>query len=240
MMIGKALSSDFLKIRRKGVWFLVLLGSVGLLAMQALNFGLRYDYMIEHYKPDLWQGLIREIFSFVPIALYLGATLISSQIANVEHQNNSWKQLLALPISRASVFTAKVLLGFIAMGIACLILSAGTVVLGILLKFGTGNIPYLMILKLSFLPYLGALPMLALQLWLSLSLKNQALPVTLGITAAIASMFAANYPEFIPLSWPFLSFISEAKPALPVGAGIILAFIIYMAGMGHFRGKDVN
>lgn len=122
-MIGKALSSDFLKIRRKGIWLLVFLGSVGLLAMQALNFGLRYDYLIDRYKADLWKGLIGEIFSFVPIALYLGATLISSQIANVEHQNNSWKQLLALPISRASVFTAKVLLGLIAMGVACLILS---------------------------------------------------------------------------------------------------------------------
>ncbi|WP_212978424.1 ABC transporter permease [Paenibacillus azoreducens] len=239
-MIGKALSSDFLKIRKKGVWFLVFLGSVGLLAMQALNFGLRYDYMIDHYKTDLWLGLIREIFSFVPIALYLGCTLIASLIANVEHQNNSWKQLLALPISRVSVFTAKVLLAFIAMGVACLILSAGTVILGILLGFGTDNIPYLTILKLSFLPYLGALPMLALQLWMSLTLKNQALPITLGITAAIASMFSASYPEFVPLSWPFLSFVSEVKPELPIGAGIILAFIVYMVGMGHFRRKDVN
>lgn len=240
MMVGRALSADFLKMRRKGIWFLVILGSVGLLAMQALNFGLRYDYMIEQYKDDLWKGLIGEIFTFVPIALFLGTTLIASQIANVEHLNNSWKQLLALPVSRIAVFTAKYLLGVIALIVSCLILSGGTIALGLALKFSTQDIPYLVILKLSLIPFLAALPLLALQLWLSLTLKNQALPITIGITAAIASLFAGNYPEWFPLTWPMLSFSGKVNPAMPVGAGIILAFIIYLLGMGHFRRKDVD
>ncbi|MCJ8011966.1 ABC transporter permease [Paenibacillus sp. KQZ6P-2] len=238
-MLLRALSADFLKIRRRGIWFLVFLGSLGLVAMQALNFGLRYDYLVgKVYKGDEWAGLIRETFSFVPIALVLGATLIASQIANVEHLNNSWKQLLALPISRVTVFTSKYLVGVIALTAACLLLFAGTIGLGLALGFGAEHIPYLKILKLSFLPYLGALPMLALQLYLSLTFKNQALPIMIGITFAILTMFAPNYPEILPLAWPFLAYY--AKPAMPVASGIILFIFIYLLGTGHFVRKDVD
>ncbi|MGN7359558.1 ABC transporter permease [Paenibacillus sp. SAF-054] len=239
-MILRVLSADLLKIRRKGVWFLVLLGSLGLIALQALNFGLRYDYLVGHqYKEDVWGGLASQIFDFVPIALVLGATLIASQIANVEHLNNSWKQLLALPISRAAVFTSKYLVGVIALTVACVLLFAGTIGLGLILGFSAGDIPYLKLLKLSFLPFLGALPMLALQLYLSLTFKNQALPIMIGITAAIATMFAGNYPEFLPLAWPMLAYY-DAKPAMPVASGIILFILIYLFGTGHFVRKDVD
>ncbi|MEC0368356.1 ABC transporter permease [Paenibacillus chibensis] len=238
-MILRALSADLLKIRRKGVWFLVLLGSLGLVVLQALNFGLRYDYLVgKLYKEDAWGGLAGEIFDLVPIVLVLGATLIASQIANVEHLNNSWKQLLALPISRAAVFTSKYLVGVIALTVACVLLFAGTIGLGLILGFSAGDIPYLKLLKLSFLPFLGALPMLALQLYLSLTFKNQALPIMIGITAAIATMFAANYPEILPLAWPFLAYY--AKPAMPVASGIILFILIYLFGTGHFVRKDVD
>ncbi|MEC0240992.1 ABC transporter permease [Paenibacillus dokdonensis] len=238
-MVGRALSADLLKIRKRGIWFLVILGSLGLIAMQALNFGLRYDYLVGNiYKGDEWGGLVGEIFSFVPIALVLGATLIASQIANVEHLNNSWKQLLALPISRTAVFTSKYLVGVIALTAACVLLFAGTIGLGLALGFSTEHIPYLKILKLSFLPFLGALPMLALQLYLSLTFKNQALPIMIGITAAIATMFSANYPDLLPLAWPFLAYY--AKPAMPVAAGIILFIVIYLFGTGHFVRKDVD
>ncbi|MWV45855.1 ABC transporter permease subunit [Paenibacillus sp. HJL G12] len=238
-MVLRALSADLLKLRRRGVWFLVLLGSLGLVALQALNFGLRYDYLVRHlYKEDAWGGLIGEIVDFVPIALVLGVTLIASQIANVEHLNNSWKQLLALPISRAAVFTSKYLVGVIALTVACVLLFAGTIGLGLAFGFGAEHIPYLKILKLAFFPFLGALPMLALQLYLSLTFKNQALPIMIGITAAIATIFAGNYPDFLPLAWPFLAYY--AKPAVPVASGIVLFIIIYLLGTGHFARKDVD
>jgi hypothetical protein len=55
-MTRRALSADWLKIRGKGLWFLIFLGPVGLIAMQGLNFGLRYDYLREQYRADLWEA----------------------------------------------------------------------------------------------------------------------------------------------------------------------------------------
>ena len=60
-MTGRALSADWLKIRGKGIWFLVFLAPIGLTAMQALNFGLRLDYLKEQYADNLWGGLLGNV-----------------------------------------------------------------------------------------------------------------------------------------------------------------------------------
>lgn len=237
-MMLRSLSADFLKIRGKGIWFLIFLAPIGLVAMQALNFGLRLDYLKKQYADDLWGGLIDNVVIFVPIALYLGVTLVSSLVANVEHQMSSWKQLLALPISRTAVFSGKFTLCFLLLTASCILLPIFTIVLGLALGFGT-DIPLSDILRMGFFPYLGALPLLALQLWLSLTFRNQALPVTFGVAAAIISPFALQLPEWFPLNWPVFSY-NGPHASWFVGAGIICGAVIMVMGMIHFNRKDVE
>ncbi|WP_435923368.1 ABC transporter permease [Paenibacillus sp. DYY-L-2] len=238
-MMLRALSSDFLKIRRKGIWFLIFLAPIGLVAMQALNFGLRFDYLGKRYADNLWGGLIENVVSFVPIALYLGMTLVSSLVAGVEHQMSSWKQLLALPISRISVFSAKFTLCFLLIAVSCVLLPMGTIVLGLSLGFEASDIPYWDIVRMGFFPYLAALPLLALQLWLSLSFRNQGLPVSLGVGIALVSPFGFQLSEWFPLNWPAFGY-SGPHAEWFIGAGVICGAVIMLMGMIHFNRKDVD
>lgn len=237
-MMLRALSADFLKIRKKGIWLLVFIAPIGLVAMQALNFGLRLDYLKKQYADDLWGGLIGNISPFVPIALYLGVTLVSSLVAGVEHQMSSWKQLLALPISRIAVFSAKFTLCFLLLCVSCLLLPIGTALLGLLLGFGT-ELPYWDLLRIGFAPFAAVLPMLALELWLSLTFRNPSIPVTLGVTAAVISPFMLNLPEWFPLNWPFYAF-SGPHAWWFIGAGVVCGLVIMVMGMLHFNRKDVD
>lgn len=180
-MTGRALSSDWLKIRGKGIWFLVFLAPLGLTAMQALNFGLRLDYLKEQYADNLWGGLLGNVVVFVPLSLMLGATILSSMIASVEHEQGSWKQLLAMPISRPAVYLAKFLLACLLLVISCLLLTAGIVGLGLVLGFHASEIPWTHAIKLGLMPLAGALPVLSLELWLTMVNKNQALPSPWGL-----------------------------------------------------------
>lgn len=238
-MIWRALSADFLKIRGKGLWFLVFLGPLGLVAMQGLNFGLRYDYLRQQYSGDLWGGLLDNVAGFVPVALFLGGTLICSLMSNVEHQMSSWKQLLALPISRTSVFMAKLLLCLLLVAVSCLLLSVGAVVLGLILGFEASLIPYLDILRIGFMSYIAALPVIALQLWLSLANRNQTLPVALGITLSLISFFSMFLSEWVPLTWPYLAWDSSHR-LLFSGAGLLLGMLVLLPGAFHFARKDVD
>lgn len=234
----RALSADFLKIRGKGLWFLIVLAPVGIVALQALNFGLRADYMRKIYADDLWNGLIENVVMFVPISVFLGATLVSSLIAGIEHQLSSWKQLLALPISRTAVFSAKYVLAVILLLVACVLLPIGTLILGLSLGYGT-DIPYSDLIRIGFYPFIGSLPILALQLWLSLVFKNQTLPVSLGIAMSLCCMFTGNLGEFFPLNWPRFAYTGPNQLFFLV-AGVGVGLIIMLAGLIHFNRKDVD
>ncbi|AWP29806.1 ABC transporter permease [Paenibacillus sp. Cedars] len=238
-MMFRALSADWLKIRGKGIWFLAALGPIGLAAMQGLNFGLRYDYLMKTYAADPWGGLLENVTFFVPIALFLGITLICSLMANVEHQLSSWKQLLALPISRTAVFSAKFVQAFLILCVSCILLTVCVTVLGTLLGMGADRMPYMDLIRIGFLPMFAALPVLAFQLWLSLTLKNQGISSAIGITASVVSMFAMEFPDWVPLKWPLLAYIGPEKATF-IGAGLLLGAVIAAAGLIHFNRKDVD
>lgn len=237
-MTGRALSADWLKIRGKGIWFLVFLAPIGLTAMQALNFGLRLDYLKEQYAENLWGGLFGNVMVFVPLALMLGATILSSMIAGIEHDQGSWKQLLAMPIPRSAVYLAKFLMACLLLIISCLLLSAGIVGLGLVLGFDAKEIPWSQALKLGLMPLAGALPVLSIELWLTLVSKNQALPVTFGIILAITGMFALSISPQFPLAWAQMAWSAPNAYAY-AGMGAGLGILIMLMGMMHFSRKDV-
>ncbi|QAY67251.1 ABC transporter permease [Paenibacillus protaetiae] len=237
-MIGKALSSDLLKIRGKGLWLLAAGAPLGLVALMALNFGLRYDYFVNDYGHNLWGVLLEYTSYFVPVSLFLGCTLVSSLLANVEHGTSSWKQLLALPISRLAVFSSKFAVSVLLLTSSCALLAAGTAVLGFALGSG-GEMPVGGLLRLSFCPFLASWPMLALMLWLCLSFKNQALPITFGVVASVGSLFTMSLSEWLPLNWPAAAYRGD-HAVLFVGAGIVFGMIILALGLLHFNRKDVE
>ncbi|WP_337034955.1 ABC transporter permease [Paenibacillus illinoisensis] len=237
-MTGRALSSDWLKIRGKGIWFLVFLAPIGLTLMQALNFGLRLDYLKGIYGDNLWNGLLENVVVFVPLALMLGATILSSMIANVEHEQGSWKQLLAMPIPRPAVYLAKFLLACVLLVISCLLLTAGIVILGLVFGFDAGELPWGQAIKLGLLPLAGALPVLSIELWLTMVTKNQALPVTLGIVLAITGMFALSISPSFPLAWAQMAW-NGPNPFMYAGMGLAVGILIMLLGMMHFSRKDV-
>lgn len=237
-MIGRLLAADLLKTRRTGIWWVVFIGSVGLAGMQMLNFGLRYDFLVrELYAVDPWAGLIEETSLFVPIAVYLAMTLLMAMIANVENQQNAWKQTLALPVRRFEVFASKFLCCMIQLMTACVLLSGSTAAVGLLLKLD-GPVPYLDLLKLGVYPMLASLPMLGFMLWMTLTVRNQAIPISLGIAASLVSVFGLAMNEAIPLSWPALVLKGHETPTF-IGLGIGLFAVFYLLGSLHFSRKDV-
>ncbi|MDF2714095.1 MAG: permease [Paenibacillus sp.] len=237
-MFARALSADFLKIRGKGIWFLVFLGPVGLIAMQSLNYGFRYDYMMKRYAGNPWGGLMDNVSDFVPISLYLGMTLVCSLIAGVEHQTSAWKQLLALPVTRTAVYSAKLALSTLLLAASCLLLSIGTVFLGLTLGFHSVP-PVAELLRMSFAPFVAALPMLALALWLTVTVKNQGAPVSIGVAAALISPFVTTLSAWLPLNWPALAYRGTESGAM-MAAGALLGLAIAVIGLVHFNRKDVE
>jgi lantibiotic transport system permease protein len=237
-MILQTLSSDFLKIRRKMIWFLIFLGPIGVIGLQAANFGIRYEYLTKLYEKDLWKGVINEVRYLSLPALMLGIAIVTSMIANIEHNMNSWKQVLALPITKFKVFTSKFILSAILLFVSCTLLFFGTIILGISLKFGAA-IPLMHLIKMMYYPYLAAMPFIALQIWISIVLKNQAVPLTVGILGTIVALYSSSFPDWVPFKWMLLE-NDWGGPIYSAFAGIFLGLFIYLAGLANFVRKEVQ
>ncbi|MEH6941029.1 ABC transporter permease [Bacillus sp. JJ722] len=236
-MIGKLLGADFLKVKRKGFWFLTFLGPFGVVAMQMLNYGYRKDYLLRQSDDD-WLYYLSNISSFTPLAIVLGIVILTSFMASIENETNAWKQLVALPVSKMSIYLSKFTVLATLLLIASLLLMIFTLIYGIILDLGD-TIPYIDLIKQSFYPYFAALPILALQLWIATVSKNQGIPITTGVIGVILTYSAYYLPDWMIWKWPTL--LNEwNEPLINVALGIGVGFLLYVMGMFDFTRRDVK
>ncbi|GGG30582.1 ABC transporter permease [Lysinibacillus alkalisoli] len=230
MLLMKA---ELAKIKRKGFLFLAFLGAFGVVAMQMVNYGVRKEWLMQQ-NPDYWQYYLLNIQSFIPIAIVLGGIILTIQITNVEEETNAWKQQLALPISKKSLYLAKFLVIFVYLILAASLLFLFTLMYGIFLDFKQ-PIPFLTIVKESFLPVLATLPIIALQLWISVVSKSQTIAITIGIVNFLLTYSAFSFPEWVPWRWPYLG-----QPLFNIGLGVVAGALLLIVGMYDFYRKDAK
>lgn len=238
-MMLRLLSVECMKIKRKLVWLLVVLGPLGVVLLQAVNFALRYDYLTKQYADDLWGGLISNVSMLMLPTMFIGLAILASMTAGIEHQMNAWKQTLALPVGRAQIFAAKFALSALLLLCSSTLLIPFTLLLGAALGFDIRGIPFAELAKTVYYPYLAIMPFVSLQVWLSVMMHNQALPLTIGILSMIAGIFASQFQDWMPWKWPYL--INKwDMPLYSAGAGLALGIIVLLIGTAQFARKDVK
>lgn len=236
-MIGKLLCADFLKMKRKGFWFLTCLGPFGVVALQMVNYGVRKDYLLQQSEDD-WGYYLLNVSSFTPLALVLGIAILTSFMASLENETNAWKQLISLPVSKMSVYLSKFTVLACLLFVSSLLLMVFSLAYGVFLNLGEG-IRYLELLKHSIYPYFAALPILALQLWIATVSQNQGIPITTGILGVIFTYSAFVLPDWMIWKWP--SLMNEWNdPMINVMLGIGVGILLYIVGMVDFTRRDVK
>lgn len=236
-MIRTLLRAEFLKIKRKGFWFLTVLGPFGVVALQMINYGLRKEYLLKQSDHD-WEYFILNVSTFTPLALVLGIVILTSLMASVENETNAWKQWIALPVSKMSVYLSKFLVLASLLFVSSVLLMIFTLAYGIFLDFEE-NIPYVFLLQYSFYPYFAALPVLAFQLWIATVSKHQGIPTTLGIVGVIFAYMSYYLPDWMIWKWPTLM-NNWNEPLINVWLGIGVSCVLYVLGMLDFTRRDVT
>ncbi|GAA0292052.1 hypothetical protein GGQ92_002610 [Gracilibacillus halotolerans] len=236
-MIKNLLCADFLKIKRKGFWFLTFLGPFGVVALQMVNYGVRKDYLLQQSN-DEWGYYILNVSTFTPLALVLGVVILTSFMTSVENETNAWKQLIAFPVTKISVYLSKLTVLALLLFISSFLLMLFTLGFGMILEL-QGQIPYGKLLKHSFYPYFAVTPVLALQLWIAIVSKNQGVPIAVGVLGVILTYSAYLLPDWMIWKWP--SLINEwDEPLINVLLGVGVGSLLYIIGMFDFVRRDVK
>jgi len=245
--MGSILSAEWFKLRKSKMVPLILAGPIiGLFIGLASN---TMNDLVGSEINEWYVILISMNLTYALLFLPLISGVFASVICRYEHQSGGWKQLLALPVTRGKVFVAKyvlIMLLVLAMQILylCSIHAVG------LIKGYSDPFPMEIVWKSIFGGWVATLPLVALQLWMSVMFKSFAAPFAVNVIFTLPSILAVNSERFgpyYPWGQPFLMmniggetgevfFVPWEQLLTVVGGGFLLFFL---GGYLYFQRKAV-
>lgn len=240
----RVLSSERLKMSKSHLWLLTLASPalallIGILAQPPHDAP---AYAVLLTSMSVFHALL-----FLPIL----TGVFSSFICRYEHVGGGWKALLALPVSRASVFISKFLI------VAALLALTQLIFLGCFII--ASNIhgieepfPWAMLIRSVFGGWIACLPLAALQLGVSLRWSSFAAPLVINVIFTVPNILVVNsdkirpyYPWAQPIqammpsssnAFGSLGFISFESLMITVVGSFVLFFA---AGLMYFNRQEI-
>jgi hypothetical protein len=198
------------------------------------------------------------LFLWCIVALGPFVALETALLAGLEHQENGWRHLFALPVSRWSIYAAKLVVAAGLIVLSSVVLDLGFAAEGIVIvtfrpDLGlTLPIPWSSLIGRSVEFTLAAALALAIQSWVATRWHSFPLAAGLGIVGSIAGLIlsisprAASIARFFPWSLPFISLSRSADP-LPADVqmtalwvGIVGGLLVAILGCWDVTRQDVT
>ncbi|QUL55411.1 ABC transporter permease [Paenibacillus tritici] len=197
----RIISAERLKMSGSRVWILLLLSPLISLPIGALSD-------MQEDKVITWQVLLSTMSAvhamlFLPVLSGIFAALICRN----EHSDGGWKQLLALPVTRTSVYFAKYVMIMVLLAAVQLLFLGGVLGIG-LYRGAEGGIPWGLLLTSLFGGWFACLPLAALQLAVSQGWSSFGAPLAVNVCFTIPNMLIANsstYGPYYPWVQPMLA-----------------------------------
>jgi hypothetical protein len=145
----------------------------------------------------------------------LYGALVAALLAGIEHQNERWKHIFALPIERRTIFVVKWLVGLGLLFFSFLLLSTCVVGAAEMLRLAkpawrSSPLPTFMIFRGAVVSSCAAALLFSIQMWISMRWRNFLPGLVLAIIA-LALMFVAIphgvgiFHSFFPWSLPAMA-----------------------------------
>lgn len=236
----RLLAVERIKMAKSPVWLLTLVSPavavlIGLLANPAGNWVALLSAM-----------LIIHALLFMPMLTAVFASLV----CRFEHGGGGWKQLLSLPLSRTSLYAAKLTIIMAMVGLTQLLFGASLLGIGAMRDM-SGPIPWTVIVQSLLAGWAACLPLAALQLMVSFLWSSFAAPLALNFVFTVPNMLIANsqtYAPYYPWVQPLLAMMPSGRDsfgAFMVPTGTLMtvvlgSFVVFaLAGLAAFRYKEI-
>jgi hypothetical protein len=163
-------------------------------------------------------AVIRYAWLFYPLL----AGVFAALVCRTEHAAGGWKQMLAMPVSRTSVYLAKFTLVAALLLVTNVVFVAMFVAEGTLLRFGA-PIPWEVFARAIAGGWLAVLPLAALQLWASTRFRSFGAGLALNVCLTLPAIFAAQSREigpWYPWAQPVLAMMPKAGVQGPMALNV--------------------
>lgn len=243
-MIFRMLQCEWKKLRTSSIWVPILAAPllavlVGAL-MSRMDLGARAGGVS---WPIVYGGIVR-IYAIVFLPMLAG--ILASLVCRTEHLTGGWKQLLALPVRRTTVYVAKFLYVLLFLALVQVLVLIGVLVDGLGFSHIQAPIPWAMLSRGFIGGWIATIPLAALQLWVSTWWNSFSAPFALNIIFTIPAMVVAtsSYAPTYPWAQPMLAMLPSHQGMLNVttetAMTITIAGIVFMiGGWLHFTRRDI-
>ncbi|MBM6995829.1 ABC transporter permease [Paenibacillus sp. DXFW5] len=239
------LAAERLKMARSRVW-LVLLASPALSALIGVLIDLP-DGLDASAWPLLISGMsMLHGLLFLPIM----SGLFPSFLCRYEHTGGGWKQLLVLPVSRSAVYMAKFTVVFGLLAVSQLLFLAALLIVAQVQGI-SGPLPWGMIATSLLGGLIACLPLVALQMGVSLVWTSFAAPLAVNVSLTIPNLLIINSAKigpYYPWAQPLLAMMPRGQadygafnlPYESLFITVLGSFLLFLAaGLLYFRRKAV-
>jgi len=245
--MGKLFRSEFLKLRKSSIWLLIFVSPI-----LSLLLGLSDEIgEIEELKQHQWTTTLGMMtISHAILFLPLLTGIFSSFICRYEHVGGGWKQLLSLPISRRQLYIVKILIVSLLIALTQLLFIGGLFSIGWMKGYPTA-IPWGIIFSSMFGGWLACLPLIALQMFVSVAWSSFAAPLAINVIFTIPNMLIVNSATvgpYYPWAQPFLMMMPNSSDSFgALNASTETLFIVILgslllflgSGLGYFMRKEI-
>lgn len=252
MKLWKTVLLEFFKLRRKWIFVMVTL---------FLSVEILWTFMSLHISmsrnPDQagWEAILSTIASMNGLFLPIIAAIVVSRICDMEHKGNTWKLLVSSSLKLNHLYASKYISGCIVMLYVVIFQLVSIVGFGVVNKF-TDPVPHFLLLQLSIGTMLANMSVLALQQWISLTIKNQAFALCLGMVGGFIGMTAPFFPTVASsfFTWSYYSilspvtshftdhsmeFVTQQLSLEKAAAIFLMGMIFYIAGSLHVSRQEI-
>ncbi|RAJ08519.1 hypothetical protein LX64_01172 [Chitinophaga skermanii] len=250
--LQRNIRSEILKSRRSATSWLTIIGALFVPIVYCIVYLSYPEKMVPGPGANPWERLLAEEWMFVSFLLLpFYIILVGTLLGQTEHKANAWKQLLAEPVPRYSIYFGK--LGIVLLTVAiCYILFVGSsIVVGYFvgwvhpqLGFWKYTPPVGDVAVLVTRLYLVALPIMALHTWLGIRFKNFVLPAGIGLVMIIASLIMIRgweYQYVFPYTYPTLTLNAKSTGSLYKHEYWAIGYFLLFSLLGYvdfLRKKD--
>lgn len=233
-----------LKLKRSKLWLLYLIGPLLGVFLAYINFYKNYDLFMQP-GDNAWIEAWTQVALFMgPFVLPILVGIYAAFVCRGEHVGGGWKQLLALPLKHSDVFLGKFLT------VVRMVIITMLVLITLFIGFGyikgvEGNLPIFDIFGFMIRGILACLPLVLLQLIISIRAKTFGIPLAVSIMFTLPAIIIASTPlgQIYPWTQPMLAMSPEDESpiqsyflfyTLLIGTFIVL--LLY--GLQSFAKRD--
>lgn len=209
----RLLMAEALKLRRTLAVELTIFAPIVIVLIIFATYAERRDIVAGSGVLTGFAQLVLTIWTIIVVPLY--GALVAALLASIEHQNEGWKHLFALPVARSLIFVAKWIIGIGLLFFSFLVLAGALVVTAEILRlikpgWSSLGLPTVMIFRGAAASSCAVALFFSIQLWISMRWQSF-LPGIVVAVIALALMFVAIprgfalFGSFFPWSLPAMA-----------------------------------